>query len=192
MADIQRLSVRILDNLSAGSELLDIAPGGGQLLVQMARSSQVHVTGLVSSRSAIEAGRRHAEKEGVRIAWQKGSAANMPFPDGSFDFIICRAPFRSFDDPVVVLREMRRVLRPGRRGLIIDARRDVGIAQVAKYVGSLKLSPPARLLTLLRHVLIRHRQAYTLREFEALLDQVPFRGVRVDGTPLGVEIWFQR
>ncbi len=48
----------------------------------------------------------------------------MPFESETFDFLLCRAAFKNFTEPLQALREMCRVLKPGGRALIIDLRRD--------------------------------------------------------------------
>lgn len=45
--------------------------------------------------------------------WVKGSAESIPFPDNSFDFVVCRSLLHHLDDPNIGLKEMYRVLKPG-------------------------------------------------------------------------------
>jgi ubiquinone/menaquinone biosynthesis C-methylase UbiE len=177
--------------LPLGGEVLEVAGDSGALAVSLARASRMRITALYSSGAAVDAARRKAEKAGVRIDFQKGNAARMTFPDGCFDFLICSAPLKSFPDPAGVLREMRRVLKPGRRGVILSLRRDVPREQVMKHIDSLKRSAVGRFFALVDFRL-QLRRSFTLREFEVLLSQVPFGAVRIDGTPFGVEVWFER
>jgi SAM-dependent methyltransferase len=44
----------------------------------------------------------------------------LPFPDGSFDFVLCNDAINHFRDRLGVLREWRRVLRAGGRCLFTD------------------------------------------------------------------------
>ena len=46
----------------------------------------------------------------------------MPYEDESFDFVVCRAAFKNFADPVGALNEIHRVLRPGGKGSVHDLR----------------------------------------------------------------------
>ncbi|MGB9147712.1 MAG: methyltransferase domain-containing protein, partial [Acidobacteriaceae bacterium] len=116
----------------------------------------------------------------------------MPFEEGSFDFLVCRAAFKNFTDPAGALREMRRVLKPGRKGVIIDLRRDVSMREITRYVDGLHLNPVSRLMTLLTFRFMLLRRAYTREQFEAMLKQVPFAETRIDLNPIGMEIWFER
>lgn len=175
--------------LPLGGEVLEV--GAASEAIALARASGLSLTALSSSRPAIDAARRRAEKARVPVHFQHGNPVSMPFPDGSFDFVLCRAPLNGFQDPVGVLREMRRVLRPGRRGLILNLRSDVPRQAVTRYVGSLHSSLPSRFFDFLR-LRLQQRRAYSIRELEAFLGQIPFKSARIDGTLIGVEIWFER
>jgi ubiquinone/menaquinone biosynthesis C-methylase UbiE len=183
--------MRIADMLPVGGEVLEVTSGAGALAIPLARTGRMHITALYVNDMAIDAARRNFEKVGVRIDVHKGNPAHMPFPDGSFDFVICRAPMKQFRDPVGVLREMRRVLKPGRRGVILNLRRDVPHQAVTRYIESQHSSGSSRFFAFLK-LRMQQRRAYTLRQFEALLSQVPFGSARIDGTPIGVEVWFER
>jgi SAM-dependent methyltransferase len=47
--------------------------------------------------------------------WQQGDLQNLPFPDGSFDLVICQQGLQYLPDPSAGLRQIHRVLRPGGR-----------------------------------------------------------------------------
>jgi ubiquinone/menaquinone biosynthesis C-methylase UbiE len=47
------------------------------------------------------------------IAFQQGDASQLPYPDASFDLLFTRYMLLHVSDPLVVLREMFRVTRPG-------------------------------------------------------------------------------
>lgn len=47
------------------------------------------------------------------IEWHHGDAADVPFPDASFDAALCQAALMYFPDRVGALTEMARVVRPG-------------------------------------------------------------------------------
>lgn len=190
--EFRRQAVRFAEMLPMGGDVLEVAPGPGFLSIAMAKAGNLRVTGLDISNTFVNLARCNAAKAGVRVDFRHGNAAKMPFQDSSFDFLVCRAAFKNFSDPVGALREMRRVLKPGRRGVIIDLRRDVPMREITRYVDSLHLNPVSRLLTLftLRFMLLR--RAYTREQFEAMLKQVPFAETRIDMNRIGMEIWFER
>lgn len=45
--------------------------------------------------------------------WKKAAAESIPFPDNTFDFVLCRALLHHLEDPKIGLKEMFRVLKPG-------------------------------------------------------------------------------
>jgi ubiquinone/menaquinone biosynthesis C-methylase UbiE len=66
----------------------------------------------------------NALQAGVSVEFHQGDAALMPFANDTFDFVICRAAFKNFAQPVRALDEMHRVLRPTGRALIVDLSKD--------------------------------------------------------------------
>lgn len=56
---------------------------------------------------------------GATITWQEGNAMSLPFPDGTFDLVLCQHGLQFVPDRMVAVREMRRVLAPGGRALVI-------------------------------------------------------------------------
>jgi len=47
------------------------------------------------------------------VTFQQGDATQLPFPDGSFDVVFCRYLLIHMSDPMAVVREMLRVVKPG-------------------------------------------------------------------------------
>src|SRR5439155_1690582 len=66
-------------------------------------------------------------------------ASQLPYPDDAFDFVVCRAAFKNFSDPLGALNETYRVLAPGGRASIIDLRRDASSDEVRAEVHSMEL-----------------------------------------------------
>jgi SAM-dependent methyltransferase len=50
--------------------------------------------------------------------FQQGDAQALPFPSASFDAVVCGYGLMHLPDPAAALREMQRVLRPGRRAAV--------------------------------------------------------------------------
>jgi ubiquinone/menaquinone biosynthesis C-methylase UbiE len=76
------------------------------------------------------------------VRFQQGDAMQLPFPDASFDVVFCRYLLLHMADPVVVVREMLRVARPG--GFVVAFEGDFTIAS--------KSHPPCAALTTIHHV----------------------------------------
>lgn len=56
----------------------------------------------------------------TEIRFKTMNAAAIPYPDQSFDTVVDTFGLCSFEDPVQVLREMKRVLKPGGRLLLLE------------------------------------------------------------------------
>src|SRR5579863_6168346 len=141
MKEYVDLARRIAGEIAQGSAVLEVAPGPGYFCIELARLGSYAITGLDISRTFVKMAGKRAAAAGVRVEFEQGSATNMPFPKESFDFLLCRAAFKNFADPVGALKEMRRVLKPGGRGLIIDLKREASPAEVSDEVDGMGLSP---------------------------------------------------
>ena len=96
--------------LTRGDRLLEIGCGGGQLLHD-ALSTGASVTGIDHSEDMVALAAERAP--GATVV--RGEAGALPFADGSFSGVAMSIVFFFLDDPVSVLRECRRVLKPGGR-----------------------------------------------------------------------------
>src|SRR5262249_4156520 len=115
----------VAGQVADGSNVLEIAPGPGYLAIELAKLGNYRVVGLDISQSFVEMARQHAKDAGVAVTFEHGNASCMPFDPDSFDFIVCRAAFKNFAEPVQALSEMYRVLKPDGKALILDLRPDV-------------------------------------------------------------------
>jgi len=122
------------------------------------------------------------------VEFRLGNAAHMPFESSSFDFLLCRAAFKNFSEPLRALQDMYRVLSPGGRALIIDLRKDAPPDSVDRAVDQMHLGAVNSILTkfTFRHMLLK--RAYTRREFERLLDQTKFGRVEIREDLIGLEL----
>ena len=190
MEEFRKEAERLKAFLPDGGDVLEVAPGPGFLAIEMARDSRIRVTGLDISRTFVELARKNAAEERVPVDFQLGNASEMPFADRSFDLLVCRAAFKNFSDPEKALREMRRVLRPGGTGVIIDLRRDVPMTEVKHGVDGMHLGFLNRMLTTGAFRFMLLKRAYTKPELEKMLDRAGFKTVEVRTSGMGMEAWF--
>jgi SAM-dependent methyltransferase len=109
--------------VSAEHHVLEVASGSGGPARYLARRASCRVTGIDSSEEGIAAATRDAAEERAeqRLIFQRADAnAPLPFGDDSFDAVVCIDAMNHFPDRLGVLREWRRVLRPGRRAVFTD------------------------------------------------------------------------
>jgi ubiquinone/menaquinone biosynthesis C-methylase UbiE len=64
---------------------------------------------------AMLAAARVATPPELSVEWHHANAESMPFPDSSFDAVLCQMALQFVPDKQAALREMRRVLAPGGR-----------------------------------------------------------------------------
>ena len=188
MQEYVDLAKRIAGQLSEGARILEVAPGPGYFCIELAKLGPYSITGMDLSRSFVRMAGEKAVQAGVRVQFVHGSASNMPFPKESFDFLLCRAAFKNFADPVGALKDMCRVLRPGGTALLIDLSRDAQPNQVSLAVDKMGLSPVNRVLTKLAFKTVLIRSAYSRAEFEQMLAQTAFSHVEIAGDGFGFEI----
>jgi ubiquinone/menaquinone biosynthesis C-methylase UbiE len=191
MPEIKALASRIAAVVPAAATLLEVAPGPGFLSIELARRG-LRVRAVDISKTFIEIARRNASADGAEVRFELGNAAALPVNDASVDFVVCRAAFKNFTEPVKALAEMRRVLRPGGTALLIDMRRDVPVAELKRYVDGLGVSRLNRwsIMFVFRMMLIK--RAYPLDEIRHMTAEAGWLEARVVTSPLGFEAWMTK
>jgi SAM-dependent methyltransferase len=96
-------------DLAGDAEILDVGTSTGTNLRMLRDLGFQRVTGVDSSRAAIAF---CAEKGLGQV--HLGDVCNLPFPDARFDLVLATDIIEHVADDVAALRELRRVLRPGR------------------------------------------------------------------------------
>jgi ubiquinone/menaquinone biosynthesis C-methylase UbiE len=192
MEEFRKLAARLGAALPGGGDILEVAPGPGFLAVELARNPKLRVTALEISHTFVELARKNAAEAQVPVNVVHGNAAQMPFPDASFDLLVCRAAFKNFAQPAEALREMRRVLRPGGQAVIIDLRRDVSMKDIGRYVEGLKLGLFSRWFTRFTFRFMLLPRAYAVEGMKQLLAPIGFAGTRIDTNDIGMEIRLQK
>jgi len=93
---------------------LEIGAGTGYVSLNLARAGVVErVAATDISGGMIEALRATAERIGVEVETARCEAADLPFPDASFDLLVGHAVLHHLPDLAAAFAEFRRVLRPG-------------------------------------------------------------------------------
>jgi len=78
------------------------------------------VTGIDFSEEMLDRAGERAAREGLAPRLFQMDAADLRFPDASFDIVYAPYVISVVPDPVIVLREMLRVCRPGGRLLVLN------------------------------------------------------------------------
>ncbi len=109
--------------LRSGQRILEIGTGTGNLLLMAKRRHpDVTATGLDPDPRALAWAGRKARRARVAVQFDRGFAADLPYPDGGFDRVFSAFMFHHLPaaDRAAALREVRRVLAPGGSLHLVD------------------------------------------------------------------------
>jgi ubiquinone/menaquinone biosynthesis C-methylase UbiE len=143
LGQAQALRRRTVDlaQLQAGETVLDVGCGTGDLTLAAQRrvGPTGEVCGVDPGSEMVEVARQKALHANRPIAFQVGVIEDLPFPDNTFDVVLSSLMMHHLPDDLkpTGLAEIRRVLKPAGRLLIVDFKRPT--AWVAKVVLTLML-----------------------------------------------------
>jgi ubiquinone/menaquinone biosynthesis C-methylase UbiE len=103
--------------LDRDARVLDLGCGTGVASREVARLPAFagRVTGIDRSAYLVAMARQRALEEGLaaRLAFQVGDSRSLGLPDASFDAVVAHTLLSHVEEPLAVLQEMARVVRPG-------------------------------------------------------------------------------
>src|SRR5947207_10383198 len=99
---------RMLPSCGTGLRLLDVGCGTGNQIARLTCRG-FDVAGVDGSDQMLAQAR--ALNPGMDL--RQADVEAIPFPDGSFDIVLCIEVLRYLPDPLACMREMARVLKPG-------------------------------------------------------------------------------
>jgi SAM-dependent methyltransferase len=115
-----------------GLRVLEVGAGSGRDSIELARrGAAVTVIDYVGSSLGVVAA--NAARAGVTVHLVCGDGTRMPFDEGTFDVVFHQGLMEHFRDPFPLLRDNRRVLRPGGH-VVIDVPQRWHIYTVGKKV----------------------------------------------------------
>ncbi|WP_436532941.1 class I SAM-dependent methyltransferase [Actinoplanes sp. HUAS TT8] len=102
----------------AQGRILDVGVGTGRNLPHYPPDTTL--TGIDLSPAMLAFARRRATDLGLKADLREGDAQHLPFGDESFDTVVCALSLCTIPNPGAAIAEMRRVLIPGGRLLLVD------------------------------------------------------------------------
>ncbi len=160
--------------ISPTDTILDVACGTGEFeRLLLAEYSSQQIVGVDISEKMLAIAKQKFSAY-PQVSFHIASASNLPFDNDSFDVIVSANSFHYFDDPLASLKEMRRVLKPDGKVIILDWCRDYLTCKICDLI--LKVFDPA------------HQQCYTQNEFHRLLEEANFVVSRATKIRFGV-VW---
>ncbi len=117
----RKKAIRILapDN---PQHIVDIATGTGDFALEALAINPEKITGIDISSEMLEVGKQKMKRKGVDhiISMKLGDSENLPLEDNSIDAITVSFGVRNFENLEKGLSDMRRVLKPGAKAVIIE------------------------------------------------------------------------
>jgi ubiquinone/menaquinone biosynthesis C-methylase UbiE len=164
---------------------LEIGPGPGYVgLEWLKRCPDSNLTGCEISREMIRLAEKNARNYGFesRVNYVEGNCLQMPLPNGSFDAVFSNGSLHEWEDPIKVLNEIARVLKPGGLFCVTDMRRDVN--PLVKWMIYASTKPkeirPGFLSSL--------NAAYTVSEIKNILSRSNLKNADVQSEFFGLRI----
>lgn len=114
ITDSERIDQLVrMSGATPDSRVLEVATGPGHVAFGFADACE-DVVGIDITKAplAIATGRRR-DRRVANVEFLQGDAESLPFPDDSFDIVVCRLTLHHIENPSDVLQQMTRVCRPG-------------------------------------------------------------------------------
>ncbi len=117
----KRFTVRLVA-LKPNERLLDLAGGSGDLVKLFSKNIGAHGEMWLTdiNASMLKVGRDRLLDAGVLCPALLCDAEKLPFPSNYFDIVTCAFGLRNMTHKDRALAEMRRVLRPGGRAIVLE------------------------------------------------------------------------
>lgn len=104
----------------ARGDVFELGCGGGINHEFYDASAITSYAGIDPHGGLLGGARAAAQAKGWSADLRQGRGEAIPFADASFDCVVCTFTLCSVDDPAQVMREMRRILRPGGQALFLE------------------------------------------------------------------------
>src|SRR5512140_2146241 len=132
-----------VSGVRAGQRVLDVAGGSADLsrlfLKQVGSSGQVVLTDI--NNAMLRVGRDRLLDKGLATPAAQCDAEHLPFPDNYFDCVSIAFGLRNVTHKDAALREMKRVLKPGGRVIVLEFSKVAKQLEKAYDLYSFKLLP---------------------------------------------------
>lgn len=134
----------------AGEKVLDVGCGTGTLALAAKRrvGASGSVRGIDASEEMIDRARAKSARRRLAVTFEVAAAQSLPFADAAFDVVLCSLAVHHLpeDARAGALAEMRRVLKPEGRALIVEFSRERGVWALLHPVALLHARRSPRIL----------------------------------------------
>jgi demethylmenaquinone methyltransferase/2-methoxy-6-polyprenyl-1,4-benzoquinol methylase len=139
----KREAVRLAFDGRRPARVLDLCCGTGDMSFLAEDLGASSVVGADFTVPMLSVARRRSRGEGRRPGFVAADALRLPFRDGVFDAITVGYGLRNVADPQAAVREMRRVLAPAGRVVVLDFGKPDNPVASSLYFAYLKTMMPA-------------------------------------------------
>lgn len=165
----------ILKNIKInGGEVLDVACGYGGLVSGLRGNCiDFEYVGIDISKAMIQIGKKYYSDSKTKFVLMP--ANKMEFRNESFDIVLCKDSFHHFNNPVVVLKEMYRVLKKGGTIYSMDLMRDAPdevIFQITQLASELNIENAFAYLE-------SHSASYTIMEMKSIIKKAGIKNYKI-------------
>jgi ubiquinone/menaquinone biosynthesis C-methylase UbiE len=180
--------VAMLSQMKTGSfktdgKILDLGTGPGYLTIEIAkRVRNFQIDGIDPLLKLIRIARKNAIRAGVgdRVHFEVGDANKLRFKENSYDMIVSTGVFHELKNPIKVLNECYRVLKPAGKLFIHDPARVSAGVERKKWIDSLNFLEKIiyRLFTLFSK--FKPPQTYSQKEAEEMIAASKFKQYHIE------------
>ena len=149
------------EQIDPRAKILDVACGTGEFeRLLLKKNPTQRIIGIDISEKMLNIARKKYQTNS-NVEFQKVSVHSLPFNSHSFDVVVCSNAFHYFDYPQVALGEIKRVLKPSGKVIILDWNKDYFFCRICDWF--LRIFDSA------------HQQCYTQAELHQLLVSAEFK-----------------
>ena len=165
----RRLRAELFCHAPAEGQLLDVGVGTGCNMPFY--PSGAEVVGIDASRGMLEKARQRARSLGRRIELRAMNLLQLDYPDASFDTVVATFVLLCLPDELQLpaLHELRRVMRPGGRILLLDYHRSTrrhvqfwtkAMSRWLQWAFAARFDPPTECYVTLAGLQVVRRQTF--------------------------------
>lgn len=189
----RKKAVNLLRDLKP-KQVLDVATGTGDFAFEALKLNPEKVTGIDISAGMLAVGRQkiEARKQTAKMEFVLGDSESLPFSDDQFDAITVGFGVRNFANLLNGLREMKRVLRPGGRLVVLEFSKPKRFPMKQLYFSYFRFVMPT-----IGKIVSKDKSAYTYlpasvmafpegKDFEAKLDEAGFKNIQTTPVTGGI------